>query len=158
MPYRVRHSSTTRNRALKRLFAIQEFSLANYASQARLYAGDSERKCLAKIVEIANRQTAHAAEIGKLLSARRVFLQREAFPMYLTRLNYLSAAYVTREMLEKQPELLKVIRECLEHLHGDQEGQAVAHRILASEEENLRHLNRIFGKTSDPAVNWRTAA
>jgi hypothetical protein len=152
MAHRLRHSSASRQRALKRLFTIQEFSLANYASQAQLYARDGERESLATITAIARRQTARAAEIGNLLSARRVFLQREGFPMSFTGLNYLGAAHVARKMLVKQPELIAAIRECVEELHGDDEGRSLARRTLADEEENLRELKRVLGEMDDSAT------
>jgi hypothetical protein len=158
MSHHVRHSSASRDQALKRLFTFQESSLANYASQAQLYAGDAERECLATIMKIAKHQTVRAAEIGNLLSTRRVFLQREGFPMCLTGLNYLGAAYVARRMLVEQPELIAAIRECVGELHGDPDGQGLARRALAGEEKNLRHLKCVLGGTSDPAANMRIAA
>jgi len=158
MSGRVRHSSKTRNQALKRLFALQEFSIATYASQAHLHAGDSEREHLAVIVEIAKDQTARAAEIGSLFSARREFLQRSGFPMYLTGLNYLSASFVARRILTEQPDLIAAIRGCVEKLYGDHEGQVLARRTLASEEENLRKLKRVFGDASENTATLQMAA
>jgi hypothetical protein len=158
MPHGRLNSSSSRNQALKQLFALQEFSFANYASQAQLYAGGGGREYLAAIVEIAKNQASRAAEIGNLLSTRRVFLQRKGFPMCFTGLNYLSAAHVTRRMLAKQPELIAAIRECVGELHGDPDGQVLARRALAGEEENLRHLKRVLGETFDPAANTRIAA
>lgn len=151
MPHRVRLSSAYHNQALKRLFTFQEFSLANYASRARLYAGDGEQESLATIMDIAKRQTALATEIGNLLSTRRAFLQREGFPMCFTGLNYLGAAYVARRILVKQPEVIAAIRECVNEQSGDPEGQVLGHRALASEEQNLRQLNRLFGEKTDPS-------
>jgi len=147
-----------RHQALERLFTLQKLSLANYAAQAQLYAGDGERECLAAIVKIAEDQTARAAEIGSLLSNRRVFLQREGFPMRLARLNYLGAAYVARRMLIEQPELIGAIRDCGEELIGDPAGQVLAHQTLAGEEKNLQHLKRVLGGTSDGIANMRIAA
>ena len=158
MPHRRLLSSSSRNQTLKRLFALQEFSLANYASQAQLYAGGGEREHLATIVEIAKDQASRAAEIGNLLSTRRVFLQRKGFPMCFTGLNYLSAAHVARRMLAKQPELIAAIRECVEKLHGDHEGEPISRRILAGEEKNLRHLRRVLGETFDASANMKVAA
>jgi hypothetical protein len=158
MARRLRHSSISRHRALKRLFTIQEFSLANYASQAQLYARDGEREGLATITAIARGQAARAAEIGNLLSARRVFLQREGFPMSFTGLNYLGAAHVARKMLVKQPELIAAIRACVEVLQGDHEGQSLARRTLADEEENLRKLKRVVGEASDDSASMKLAA
>jgi hypothetical protein len=158
MPHRRLHSSSSRNQALKRLFALQEFSLANYASQAQLYAGGGEREYLATIVEIAKHQASRAAEIGNLLSTRRVFLQSKGFPMCFTGLNYLSAAHVASRMLVKQPELIAAIRECIEKLHGDHEGQSLARCSLAGEEKNLRQLKRVLGETFDASANTKVAA
>lgn len=158
MSHRIGQRSVSRDQALQRLFTLQELSLANYASQAQLHAGDSERGCLAAIVEIAKDQTARAAEIGSLLSNRRVFLQRDAFPMRLTRFNYLGAAYVARRMLVEQPDLIAAIRDCAKELYGDPAGQVLAHRALAGEEKNLQHLKRILGGTSDAIANMRIAA
>jgi hypothetical protein len=158
MAHRIGQSSASREQALQRLFTFQEFSLAKYASQAQLYAGDGERECLAAIMEIAQNQTARAAEIGSLLSTRRVYLQREGFPMYLTGLNYLGAAYVARRMLAEQPVLIAAIRECVGALHGDPDGQVLARRTLAGEEKSLRDLKRVLGGTSDAAANMRIAA
>ena len=158
MSHRIEKRSASRDQALRRLFTLQALSTANYASQAQLYAGDGEQECLATIVEISKEQTARAAEIGRLLSNRRVFLQREGFPMNLTRLNYLGAAYVARRMLVEQPELIAAIRNCSEELYGDSAGQVLAHRALASEEKNLQHLKRVLGGTSDAIANMRIAA
>jgi hypothetical protein len=158
MPHRRLHRSSSRSQALKRLFALQEFSLANYASQAQLYAGGGEREHLATIVEIAKHQASRAAVIGNLLSTRRVFLQRKGFPKCFTGLNYLSAAHVARRMLAEQPELIAAIRECVENLDGDREGRALARQILAGEEETLRHLKRVLGAATDAAANTRIAA
>jgi hypothetical protein len=158
MSGRVRHNSQTRNQALKRLFTLQEFSIANYASQAHLHAGDGEQEHLAAIVEIAKDQTARAAEIGSLLSARREFLQRSGFPMHFTGLNYLSASFVARRILTEQPDLIAAIRGCVDKLHGDHDGQALARRTLASEEENLRQLNRVFGEAPEDAATLQLAA
>jgi hypothetical protein len=151
MPHHIRTSSSPPDQSLKRLFTFQEFSIANYASQAQLYAGDREHAFLVTIMEIATRQTALATEIGNLLSTRRVFLQREGFPMSLTGLNYLGAAYVARRILVKQPELIAALSKCVSELSGDPEGQVLGRKALASEEENLRQLNRVFGETTDPA-------
>ena len=158
MSGRIRQSSLTRNQTLKRLFTLQEFTIANYASQAHLHAGDGEREHLAVIVEMAKDQTARAAEIGSLLLARREFLQRSGFPMHLTGLNYLSASYVARRILTEQPDLIAAIRGCLEMLHGDHEGQVLARRTLASEEETLWRLKRIIGETSEGAATLQMAA
>ena len=157
MSGRIRHNSQTRN-PLKRLFTLQEYSIANYASQAHLHAGDSEREHLAVIVEIAKDQTARAAEIGSLLLARREFVQRSGFPMHLTGLNYLSASFVARRILTEQPALIAAIRECVDKLHGDHEGEVLARRTLASEEENLWRLKRILGETSEGAATLQMAA
>jgi hypothetical protein len=158
MPHLRLHSSSSRNQALSQLFVLQEFSLANYASQAQLYAGGGEREYLGTIVEIAKHQASSAAEIGNLLSTRRVFWLRKGFPMCFTGLNYLSAAHVVRRMLVKQPELIAAIRECVEKLHGDHEGQPLARRILADEEKNLRQLKRVLGETFDASANMKVAA
>jgi hypothetical protein len=116
-----------------------------------LYAGDGEQEFLVTIMEIAKRQTALATEIGNLISIRRVSLQREGFPMSLTGLNYLGAAYVARGILVKQPELIAALRECVSELSGDPAGQVLGRKVLASEEENLRQLIRVVGETTDPA-------
>jgi hypothetical protein len=123
-----------------------------------LYAGGGEREYLATIVEIAKHQASRAAEIGNLLSTRRVFLQSKGFPMCFTGLNYLSAAHVASRMLVKQPELIAAIRECIEKLHGDHEGQSLARCSLAGEEKNLRQLKRVLGETFDASANTKVAA
>lgn len=158
MSGRVRRSSQTRSQALKRLFTLQEFSIANYASQAYLHADDGEREHLAVIVEIAKDQRARAAEIGSLLSARRAFLQRSGFPMHLTGLNYLSASFVARRILTEQPDLIAAIHECIDRLQGDHEGQVLARRALASEQENLWQLKRVLGEAPEDAAALQMAA
>jgi hypothetical protein len=158
MSGRVRHSSKSRNQALTRLFALQEFSIANYASQAHLHAGDIEREHFAVIVQISKEQTARAAEIGSLLLARRAILQRSGFPMHFTGLNYLSASFVARRILTEQTELIAAIRGCVAKLHGDHEGQVLARRTLASEQENLWKMKRVLGEAPENAVTLQTAA
>ena len=158
MSGRIRQSSLTRNQTLKRLFTLQEFTIANYASQAHLHAGDGEREHLAVIVEMAKDQTARAAEIGSLLLARREFLQRSGFPMQLTGLNYLSTSFVARRILTEQPALIAAIRGCLDMLHGDHEGQVLARRTLASEEENLWQLKRLLGEADEDVATLQMAA
>jgi hypothetical protein len=158
MAYRIQHNSTLRERALQQLYALQEFSLANYAAQSRLYVGDGERPFLVAIRDIAQQQAARAIEIGSLLANRRVFLQRQGFPLRFTGLNDLSAAYVARQILGGQPELIAAIGQCVDKLHGDHEGQMLARRILADEEENLRCLKRVLGEKTDAATNLRIAA
>jgi hypothetical protein len=158
MSGRIRHSSQTRNQALKRLFTLQEFSIANYATQAHLHAGDGEREYLVVILEIAKDQKARAAEIGSLLSARREVLQRSGFPMDLTGLNYLSASFVAHRILTEQPDLIAAIRGCVDKLHGDHEGEVLARRTLASEQENLRKMKRVLGEASDDAAALQMAA
>jgi hypothetical protein len=148
MSSRVRQSSKSRNQALNRLFALQEFSIAKYAAQAHLHAGDGEQEHLAVIVEIAKDQTERAAEIGGLLFARRAILQRSGFPMHFTGLNYLSASFVARRILTEQPALIAAIRGCLDMLQGDHDGQVLARQTLAREEANLWRLKRIFGEAT----------
>jgi hypothetical protein len=157
MSGRIRRSSQTRNRALKRLFALQEFSMANYAAQAQLHA-TGEREPLAVILEIAKDQKARAAEIGSLLLARRAILQRWGFPMHFTGLNYLSASFVARRILTEQADLIAAIRRCVDKLHGDHEGEVLARRTLASEQENLWKMKRVLGEAPDDAAVLQMAA
>ena len=135
MSFLVRYRSASRNQALKRPFTLQEFSLANCTSQAQLYAGGDDEKCLSTFVEIAKHQASRAAEIGNLLPTRCVFLQRKGSPRFFNGLKYPSAAHVARRMLAERPELIAAIRECVEKLHGDHEGQPFARCILAGEGE-----------------------
>jgi hypothetical protein len=158
MSGRVRHSSKTRNQALNRLFALQEFSIANYAAQAHLHANGGEREPLAVILEIAKEQKARAAEIGSLLLARRAILQRSGFPMHFTGLNYLSASFVARRILTEQPDLIAAIRGCVEKLHGDHDGEVLARGALASEQENLWQLKLVLGEAKDEAAALQLAA
>jgi hypothetical protein len=158
MSGRIRRSSQTRNQALKRLFTLQEYSIANYAAHAHLHAGDGEREHLSVILEIAKDQKARAAEIGSLLLARRAILQRSGFPMHFTGLNYLSASFVARRILTEQADLIAAIRGCVDKLHGDHEGEVLARRTLGSEQENLRKMKRVLGEAPDDAAVLQMAA
>jgi hypothetical protein len=158
MSGRILRSSQTRNQALKRLFTLQEYSIANYAAHAHLHAGDGEREHLSVILEIAKDQKARAAEIGSLLLARRAILQRSGFPMHFTGLNYLSASFAARRILTEQPDLIAAIRGCLDKLHGDHDGEVLARGTLASEEENLRKLELVLGDASEDAATLQMAA
>ena len=158
MPYRSRNASTISNRSLNRLFALQEFSLANYAVQAALYSGGDEAEDLAMIEKIADVQRTYASDIGRLLVERRIYPEIRGFPMSFTGLNYLGARYVAAEILKNQPELIEAIVGCLEDMYDDSEARALGRRVLTSEQENFGRLQRLLDEPVEEKSNLRLAA
>jgi hypothetical protein len=153
----VRYFSTV-NEALNRLRSLQEYSLANYAAQASLYARVDRSKYLAAIEEIAKGRHMRATDIGRLLVDRRIHPERGGFLGNFTALNDLCAKYVAGRILEEQPALIDAIVECTRHLEGDPKAKALALRTLIAEQDNLRQLRRLLDETTREEANLRLAA
>jgi hypothetical protein len=148
----------TQHTALKRLYSLQEISLARYAAAAGLYGRDDAKKSLNLIIDIADGQEERASRIGELLAERRQRVPNEVFPMALTSLNYVAAEFVARKLLAKQPELLMAISKCIAALSDDAEGQLLAKRTLDAEWKNLQELQNVAGAAGRVTNEWAEAA
>jgi hypothetical protein len=152
MPRRVINNLSNANQALNYLLELQEFSLANYAAQAGLYANGDRANCLAMIRDIARDQQMRATDVGQLLVNRRAHSNRAGFSVSLTGLNDLCASYVAGRLLREQPALIEAIVETARHLEDDPEAKAIAERILTAERHNLQQLRRLLNDTTREEV------
>jgi hypothetical protein len=151
-------ANATQHAALQRLYLLQEFSLARYAAGASLYGRDGTKKPLNLIIDIAAGQEERAERIGALLAERRRRIPTAVFPSGFTSLNYVSADFVARKLLTKQPELLAAIGKCIAALSDDAEGQLLAKRTLDAERRNLQKLQIVAGTAARMTNEWAEAA
>lgn len=158
MRSQLKSSSIRSTRALQRLFALQEYSLARYAAQAQLYGGNDAHKSLAAINDIAKDQSIRASSIGKLIASRREPVEHHGFPLRFTGLNYVSADYVARLLLTRQPQLIAEVNACIAALIGDAEGRRLAREVLAGETANLTTLRSIASDNEMEASELAVAA
>jgi hypothetical protein len=158
MRSQLKSASIRSTRALQRLFALQEYSLARYAAQAQLYGGDGAHESRAAINDIAKDQSIHASSIGNLLASRREPMEHHSFPLCFTGLNYVSADYVARLLLTRQPQLIAEVNSCMAALSGDAEGRRLAREVLAGETANLNTLRSIASDTEIEASELAVAA
>ena len=158
MSGRIRHSSLTRNQALKRLFTLQEFSIANYASQAHLHAGDGEREQLAVIVEIAKRPNSTCCRDWQPPFGSTRILAALGIPDASHR------PELPECVLCRAPDTHRAARTDRSdprmpgHATWRPRGTNPCARTLASEEENLWRLKRVLGEASEGAATLQMAA
>jgi hypothetical protein len=129
---------------LQRLYALQRYSLANYAREAQLYAPAPRKRFLDLIKDIARGQRERAAEIRALLAVQRAAPETTSYPLRYTALNYLCARMVARKLLQRQPALIAAIRSVASAPGVSSEVKSLAHRIARAEEANLVRLRRAF--------------
>lgn len=151
-------TSTNSTLALQRLVALQEYSLARYAAQAQLYGRNEAYESLAEIMDIAKEQSLRASRIGSLLASRREPVEHRGFPLCFTGLNYVSADYVARLLLTRQPQLIAEVNACIASLLGDAEARQVAREVLAGETANLATLRSIASVPEVAASEFAVAA
>lgn len=145
---------------LRKLLAIERFSLANYLRYARPWTGQTweEDRRLAAIDQIARDQQQDAERIAELLIQRDGYVPSGTFPLDFTALNDLALDYVAMRVLENEETMIREIEDAVSQAGGDAELQSVARDVLKAEQSHWRTLQSLLPTKRKETQRAQTAA
>src|SRR5690242_20275948 len=120
-------------RALNRLLAITQYSLASYLVYAPSWTCRGEEPLLEAARRVAAGQRAEAVRIGRLLVRRYDYADSGRFPTRFTEYNDLALDYLAGRLIEHERQLIDEVGRCAEQLAGDPEAKRLAEEVLAGE-------------------------
>lgn len=144
---------------LNQLYAIEQFSLANYLRYAKPWASAAD-ECLAEAIRhIADRQCEFSQRVGALLIERRSHVVSDSFPFSFTAYNDLSLGYLAPRVMEDQERIVGQVRAIAHQLCADVTAFELTNEILAAEQAHLNDLRQLLGgQKSEPCRESAVAA
>ncbi len=123
-----------------RLFALEQYSLANYLMDAHPWVHDGDQRLVQTVQAIARDQQFYAEQLGRWIVEHEASVAPACYPMRFTAYNDVSIEFLMNRLLDEQKHLVEEIERLVPELEDTEEPYELAQQILGSEKAHLENL------------------
>lgn len=136
--------STQTIRALNRLVAIHNRSLAMYLASARPFTREGDEEAMAVLRHMATDQRKTVERLGALILELGGRVAKGEFPMEFTSLHDLDLDYLLRRVVASHKVDIEAIKECVDELRLAPLARALAEESLGAAKGQLDSLEELI--------------
>ncbi|GIW94192.1 MAG: hypothetical protein KatS3mg110_2233 [Pirellulaceae bacterium] len=125
---------------LNRIFALEQFSLANYLMDAHPWVHRGDERLVEVVRAIARDQQEYAEQVGRWIVEHEASLAPACYPMRYTAFNDVSIEFLMDRLVEEQRHIVEELERLVPELQGTGEPYELAQQILGSEKAHLENL------------------